>query len=157
MRPLIIVRQRLPPQASPARPPLPAPVGLAYRHLSPLERWLARYPSWRSGFSRETNSGRPRPLSAASRVRRLHRGPSSSSARRPLLPPSIGPPATWRPPEPGRGSDPGALVFGPRLRLHQPPHGPGLRATAGMPSYVAKQVARPIRNREAPIPEPHLE
>ncbi|WP_376771532.1 helix-turn-helix transcriptional regulator [Actinomadura alba] len=30
------------------------------------------------------------------------------------------------------------------------------RATAGMPSCVAKQVTRPIRNREAPIPEPHL-
>ena len=31
------------------------------------------------------------------------------------------------------------------------------RATAGMPSCVAKQVTRPIRNREAPNPEPHLE
>ena len=30
------------------------------------------------------------------------------------------------------------------------------RATAGMPSCVAKQVSRPIRNREAPAPEPHL-
>src|SRR4051794_9113849 len=30
------------------------------------------------------------------------------------------------------------------------------RATAGMPSCVAKQVSRPIRNREAPTPEPHL-
>jgi AraC-like DNA-binding protein len=30
------------------------------------------------------------------------------------------------------------------------------RATAGMPSCVAKQVTRPIRNREAPAPEPHL-
>ena len=30
------------------------------------------------------------------------------------------------------------------------------RATAGMPSCVAKQVTRPIRNREAPPPEPHL-
>jgi AraC-like DNA-binding protein len=29
------------------------------------------------------------------------------------------------------------------------------RATAGMPSCVAKQVSRPIRNREAPAPEPH--
>ncbi len=29
-------------------------------------------------------------------------------------------------------------------------------ATAGMPSCVAKQVTRPIRNREAPAPEPHL-
>jgi AraC-like DNA-binding protein len=29
------------------------------------------------------------------------------------------------------------------------------RATAGMPSCVAKQVSRPIRNREAPTPEPH--
>ena len=28
-------------------------------------------------------------------------------------------------------------------------------ATAGMPSCVAKQVTRPIRNREAPAPEPH--
>jgi len=31
------------------------------------------------------------------------------------------------------------------------------RATAGMPSCVAKQVTRPIRNREAPVTEPHLE
>ena len=30
------------------------------------------------------------------------------------------------------------------------------RATAGMPPCVAKQVTRPIRNREAPTPEPHL-
>jgi AraC-like DNA-binding protein len=30
------------------------------------------------------------------------------------------------------------------------------RATAGMPSCVAKQVTRPIRNREAPAPKPHL-
>ena len=30
------------------------------------------------------------------------------------------------------------------------------RATAGMPACVAKQVTRPIRNREAPAPEPHL-
>jgi AraC-like DNA-binding protein len=30
------------------------------------------------------------------------------------------------------------------------------RATAGMPPCVAKQVTRPIRNREAPAPEPHL-
>jgi AraC-like DNA-binding protein len=30
------------------------------------------------------------------------------------------------------------------------------RATAGMPSCVAKQVTRPVRNREAPLPEPHL-
>ncbi len=30
------------------------------------------------------------------------------------------------------------------------------RATAGMPSCVAKQVTRPIRNREASAPEPHL-
>jgi AraC-like DNA-binding protein len=30
------------------------------------------------------------------------------------------------------------------------------RATAGMPSCVAKQVTRPVRNREAPAPEPHL-
>src|SRR5215203_2918226 len=29
-------------------------------------------------------------------------------------------------------------------------------ATAGMPSCVAKQVTRPIRNREAPAPEPNL-
>jgi AraC-like DNA-binding protein len=28
--------------------------------------------------------------------------------------------------------------------------------TAGLPSCVAKQVTRPIRNREAPTPEPHL-
>jgi transcriptional regulator GlxA family with amidase domain len=30
------------------------------------------------------------------------------------------------------------------------------RAAAGMPPCVAKQVTRPIRNREAPVPEPHL-
>ena len=30
------------------------------------------------------------------------------------------------------------------------------RATAGMPPCVAKQVTRPIRNREAPATEPHL-
>ena len=30
------------------------------------------------------------------------------------------------------------------------------RATAGMPSCVAKQVTRPVRNREAPATEPHL-
>ena len=30
------------------------------------------------------------------------------------------------------------------------------RATAGMPPCVAKQVTRPIRNREARVPEPHL-
>ena len=30
------------------------------------------------------------------------------------------------------------------------------RATAGMPSCVAKQVTRPIRNREASSPEPQL-
>jgi AraC-like DNA-binding protein len=29
-------------------------------------------------------------------------------------------------------------------------------ATAGIPSCVAKQVTRPIRNREAPVVEPHL-
>jgi transcriptional regulator GlxA family with amidase domain len=29
-------------------------------------------------------------------------------------------------------------------------------ATEGMPPCVAKQVTRPIRNREAPAPEPHL-
>ncbi|TAM14276.1 MAG: AraC family transcriptional regulator, partial [Rhodanobacter sp.] len=28
--------------------------------------------------------------------------------------------------------------------------------TAGMPSCVARQVTRPIRNREAPDPEPDL-
>jgi AraC-like DNA-binding protein len=31
------------------------------------------------------------------------------------------------------------------------------RATAGMAPCVAKQVSRPIRNREAPVPEPHVE
>ncbi len=31
------------------------------------------------------------------------------------------------------------------------------RATAGMPPCVAKQVTRPIRNREAPTPKPQLE
>ena len=30
------------------------------------------------------------------------------------------------------------------------------RATAGIPSCVAKQVTKPIRNREAPAPEPQL-
>jgi len=30
------------------------------------------------------------------------------------------------------------------------------RATAGMPPCVAKQVTRPVRNREAPVPEPQL-
>ena len=30
------------------------------------------------------------------------------------------------------------------------------RATAGMPPCVAKQVTRPIRNREARVPEPHV-
>jgi hypothetical protein len=30
------------------------------------------------------------------------------------------------------------------------------RATAGMPSCVAKQVTKPIRNREAPVTQPHL-
>jgi AraC-like DNA-binding protein len=30
------------------------------------------------------------------------------------------------------------------------------QATAGMPSCVAKQVTRPVRNREAPISEPQL-
>jgi len=30
------------------------------------------------------------------------------------------------------------------------------RATAGMPSCVAKQVTKPIRNREAPVLEPYL-
>jgi AraC-like DNA-binding protein len=30
-------------------------------------------------------------------------------------------------------------------------------ATAGIPACVAKQVTRPIRNREAPPPEPNLE
>ncbi len=29
-------------------------------------------------------------------------------------------------------------------------------ATAGMPSCVARQVTRPVRNREAPIPEPDV-
>jgi AraC-like DNA-binding protein len=31
-----------------------------------------------------------------------------------------------------------------------------MRATAGIPSCVAKQVTRPIRNREAQVSEPHL-
>jgi AraC-like DNA-binding protein len=30
------------------------------------------------------------------------------------------------------------------------------RATVGMPSCVAKQVTRPVRNREAPVAEPRL-
>jgi AraC-like DNA-binding protein len=30
------------------------------------------------------------------------------------------------------------------------------RAAAGMPSCVAKRVTRPVRNREAPTPEPYL-
>ena len=32
----------------------------------------------------------------------------------------------------------------------------GARATAGMLPCIAKQVTRPIRNREAPAPEPQL-
>jgi len=32
----------------------------------------------------------------------------------------------------------------------------GARVTAGMPPCIAKQVTRPIRNREAPALEPHL-
>jgi len=32
----------------------------------------------------------------------------------------------------------------------------GARVTEGMPPCVAKQVTRPIRNREAPTPGPHL-
>lgn len=31
-----------------------------------------------------------------------------------------------------------------------------VRATAGIPSCVAKQISRPIRNREAPVTEPQL-
>ena len=31
-----------------------------------------------------------------------------------------------------------------------------VRPEAEMPSCVTKQVTRPIRNREAPVPEPHL-
>ena len=31
-----------------------------------------------------------------------------------------------------------------------------VRTTAGMPACVAKQVTRPVRNREAPATEPHL-
>jgi AraC-like DNA-binding protein len=31
-----------------------------------------------------------------------------------------------------------------------------LRGTAGLPACVAKQVTRPIRNREAPVVAPHL-
>ena len=34
--------------------------------------------------------------------------------------------------------------------------GQAARATAGMPPWVANQVTRPVRNREAPAPEPHL-
>jgi AraC-like DNA-binding protein len=30
------------------------------------------------------------------------------------------------------------------------------RATSGMPSCIARQVTRPVRNREAPAPEPSL-
>jgi AraC-like DNA-binding protein len=32
----------------------------------------------------------------------------------------------------------------------------GVRTTTGMPPCIAKQVTRPIRNREAPALEPHL-
>jgi AraC-like DNA-binding protein len=32
----------------------------------------------------------------------------------------------------------------------------GANATAGMPACVAKQVTRPVRNREAPAPQAHL-
>jgi AraC-like DNA-binding protein len=31
-----------------------------------------------------------------------------------------------------------------------------VRATAGMPACVSKQVTRPVRNREASAPEPHV-
>jgi AraC-like DNA-binding protein len=31
-----------------------------------------------------------------------------------------------------------------------------VRATTGLPACVAKQVTRPVRNREAPVAEPHL-
>jgi len=34
--------------------------------------------------------------------------------------------------------------------------GQAARATAGMPACVAKQVTRPVRNREAPVTEPQL-
>ncbi len=30
------------------------------------------------------------------------------------------------------------------------------QATAGMPPCIAKQVTKPVRNREAPAPEPHV-
>jgi AraC-like DNA-binding protein len=39
----------------------------------------------------------------------------------------------------------------PSLYRHQ-----AARATVGMPSCVAKQVTRPVRNREAPVSEPQL-
>jgi AraC-like DNA-binding protein len=32
----------------------------------------------------------------------------------------------------------------------------GAPATPGMPACIAKQVTRPIRNREAPLAQPHL-
>ena len=31
-----------------------------------------------------------------------------------------------------------------------------VRATVGLPSWLAKLVTRPVRNREAPVPEPQL-
>jgi AraC-like DNA-binding protein len=33
---------------------------------------------------------------------------------------------------------------------------PAPRAAAAMPPCIAKRVTRPVRNREAPVPEPHL-
>src|SRR6266540_1379190 len=36
-------------------------------------------------------------------------------------------------------------------------HLPAARVTAGMPSCVAKQVTKPVRNREARVTEPQLE
>ena len=42
------------------------------------------------------------------------------------------------------------------LGLPKPPPGEAASETAGMPSCVAKQVTRPVRNREARVTEPQL-
>jgi hypothetical protein len=63
-------------------------------------------------------------------------------------------------PHPDRGEDEqDDRAF--RLAYRESPYGYLMtrrieRATAGMPSCVAKQVTRPIRNREARTPEPQL-
>ncbi|HEY6396698.1 MAG TPA: ATP-binding cassette domain-containing protein, partial [Solirubrobacteraceae bacterium] len=59
---------------------------------------------------------------------------------------------------PGAGHDGGRIDFeGTPADLVAARSRHAARATAGMPSCVAKQVTRPIRNREAPVTEPQLE